>query len=62
MPTNAELSKKIEELEAKINNLAKDTSEKIFGRFLLKMKESCIDVAELKKRSCIPTIECRALE
>ncbi|KAH6922741.1 hypothetical protein HPB50_018781 [Hyalomma asiaticum] len=41
--------KKIEELEAKINNLAKDTSEKIFGRFLLKMKESGIDVAELKK-------------
>lgn len=29
--------------------MAKDTSEKVFGRFLLKLQESGIDVAELKK-------------
>ncbi|KAH7933975.1 hypothetical protein HPB49_019995 [Dermacentor silvarum] len=49
MPTNAELSKKIEELEDKINNMAKSTHELVFGRILLRMKESGIDVVDLKK-------------
>ncbi|XP_075732983.1 uncharacterized protein LOC142817632 [Rhipicephalus microplus] len=49
MPTNAELSKQVEALEDKLNNIAKGTSELIFGKILLRMKESGIDVVELKR-------------
>lgn len=50
MPTNAELAKKIEEIELKLVNVSKSLVDDVFRKFLLRASYSCVDVVELKKK------------
>ncbi|XP_075551588.1 uncharacterized protein LOC142584823 [Dermacentor variabilis] len=48
MPTNAELARKIEEMEAKFSKETDRFAHDVFGKVLLRMQSSGIDVKELK--------------
>lgn len=51
MPTNAELASKIEEMEAKFSKETDRLAHDVFGKVLLRMQPSGIDVKDLKNES-----------
>ncbi|KAH9374708.1 hypothetical protein HPB48_003538 [Haemaphysalis longicornis] len=50
MPTNAELEKMVADMQQRLDAETERTAEAVFGRFLLKMQTSGVDIVELKKQ------------
>lgn len=50
MPSNAELAKLIADMQQRLDTGVERTAEAVFGKFLLKMQTSGVDVVELKKQ------------
>ncbi|KAH6923518.1 hypothetical protein HPB50_002140 [Hyalomma asiaticum] len=50
MPSNAELAKRLDALEAKLENENSKLTDDILGKFLLKLQSSGLDAVELKKQ------------
>lgn len=50
MPTNVELAKMVADMQQRLDAETERTTEAVFGRLLLKMQTSGVDILELKKQ------------